>query len=210
MRPHLATLVEDFRRHGDQPAVVVHRDTKDIIQYHHNILRRSGRSDLYRRRAKRQWNDRIQLLAQMHGGAWGRKLVHRMAWHLPVLFRLAGQLGRKATDATGSQLTFRLWLQSGVGEYWKGVRAAGETVASLCNVVDSQAPVLMFHSVSVPSERSLWSFYISPGKHGRIHRDKYMARQQPMPAAIVVGGDPLLFLMTCSEIPYGLSEYDMA
>ena len=38
-------------------------------------------------------------------------------------------------------------------------------------------------------------FYISPGKHGRIHRDKYMARGEKMPACIVVGGDPMMFLM---------------
>src|SRR5713226_2719171 len=37
-------------------------------------------------------------------------------------------------------------------------------------------------------------FYISPGKHGRIHRDKYQALNRPMPTAIVLGGDPLSFL----------------
>jgi 4-hydroxy-3-polyprenylbenzoate decarboxylase len=52
-------------------------------------------------------------------------------------------------------------------------------------------------------------FYISPGKHGRIHRDKYQARNEPMPTAIVVGGDPLTFLMACSETPYGVSEYEL-
>jgi len=52
-------------------------------------------------------------------------------------------------------------------------------------------------------------FYISPGKHGRIHRDKYEARGEPMPTAIVVGGDPLTFLMACSEVPYGVCEFDM-
>jgi UbiD family decarboxylase len=52
-------------------------------------------------------------------------------------------------------------------------------------------------------------FYISPGKHGRIHRDKYMARNEPMPVCIVVGGDPLTFLLTCSEVPYGICEYDL-
>lgn len=51
-------------------------------------------------------------------------------------------------------------------------------------------------------------FYISPGKHGRIHRDKYFARKEPCPVAVVVGGDPLLYLAGCTEIPYGLSEYD--
>ena len=52
-------------------------------------------------------------------------------------------------------------------------------------------------------------FYISPGKHGRIMRDKYEARGEPMPVAIVVGGDPLSFLMGCSEVPYGMSELDI-
>jgi 4-hydroxy-3-polyprenylbenzoate decarboxylase len=50
--------------------------------------------------------------------------------------------------------------------------------------------------------------YISPGKHGRIHRDKYIARGEPMPVCVVVGGDPLTFLMACTELPYGVSEYD--
>ena len=59
------------------------------------------------------------------------------------------------------------------------------------------------YRVMVQDEKSV-GFYISPGKHGRVHRDKYIARGQPMPAAIVVGGDPLLFLLTCSEIPYGV------
>jgi 4-hydroxy-3-polyprenylbenzoate decarboxylase len=52
-------------------------------------------------------------------------------------------------------------------------------------------------------------FYISPGKHGRIHRDKYEARGEPMPTVIVFGGDPMTFLMACSETPYGICEYDI-
>jgi UbiD family decarboxylase len=52
-------------------------------------------------------------------------------------------------------------------------------------------------------------FYISPGKHGRIHREKYLARNEPMPVVIVCGGDPLTFLMSSSEMPYGVSELDI-
>jgi len=52
-------------------------------------------------------------------------------------------------------------------------------------------------------------FYISPGKQGRIHRDKYAARGEPMPVAIVAGGDPMAFLMGGMEIPYGISEYEV-
>jgi 4-hydroxy-3-polyprenylbenzoate decarboxylase len=54
------------------------------------------------------------------------------------------------------------------------------------------------------------AFYISPGKHGRIHRDKYEAQGKAMPVCIVVGGDPLTFLMGCTEIPYGVCEFDVA
>jgi 4-hydroxy-3-polyprenylbenzoate decarboxylase len=54
------------------------------------------------------------------------------------------------------------------------------------------------------------AFYISPGKHGRVHRDKYFKSGKPMPLAIVVGGDPLLYLMACNEVPYGISEYAFA
>jgi len=65
------------------------------------------------------------------------------------------------------------------------------------------------YRVMVHDEKSV-GFYISPGKHGRVHRDKYFARNKPMPIAVVVGNDPLLYLMACNEVPYGTSEYDFA
>ena len=51
-------------------------------------------------------------------------------------------------------------------------------------------------------------FYISPGKHGRIHREKWWKRGEALPALIVVGGDPLLLVAACTELPYGISEFD--
>jgi 4-hydroxy-3-polyprenylbenzoate decarboxylase len=51
--------------------------------------------------------------------------------------------------------------------------------------------------------------YICPGKHGRIHRDKYQARGEPMPVSIVIGGDPMTFLTACTEMPAGVCEYDI-
>jgi UbiD family decarboxylase len=50
--------------------------------------------------------------------------------------------------------------------------------------------------------------YISPGKGGRIHRDKYFARGEDMPSVVVLGADPYLFLASCLEIRPGLSELD--
>ncbi len=65
------------------------------------------------------------------------------------------------------------------------------------------------YRVMIHNEKQV-GFYISPGKHGRIHRDKYESRGEAMPVCIVVGGDPLTFLMGCTEIPYGVCEFEIA
>ena len=36
-------------------------------------------------------------------------------------------------------------------------------------------------------DKNKLGFYISPGKHGRIMRDKYEKRGEPMPCAVVLG-----------------------
>jgi 4-hydroxy-3-polyprenylbenzoate decarboxylase len=51
---------------------------------------------------------------------------------------------------------------------------------------------------------------ITEGKHGRIHRDIYFERGQPMKVAIVVGQDPLLYMLGASPVPEGISEYEYA
>ncbi len=109
-------------------AVVYHHDTKDAVAQHYDILRCAGRLDVYRRREKKQWNARLQLLAQMHCGSSARKLAHRTAWHAPRIFQLAASVARKATDLTGSRQCFRLWYRATAAEYWKGIGAAGETI----------------------------------------------------------------------------------
>jgi len=49
-------------------------------------------------------------------------------------------------------------------------------------------------------------FYISPGKHGRMHRDKYFSRGEPCPVVMIFGFDPLSFALSASEIPSGIFE----
>lgn len=52
--------------------------------------------------------------------------------------------------------------------------------------------------------------YMSPGRHGRIQMEKYFAQNRPFPVAVSLGHDPLLFMASAFEVPYGLSEYDFA
>ena len=53
-------------------------------------------------------------------------------------------------------------------------------------------------------------FYISPGKHGRIHREKYFAKGEPCPLVVVTGMNPMLYMASCTEVPPTLSEYEWA
>ncbi|HEV2009597.1 MAG TPA: UbiD family decarboxylase, partial [Candidatus Limnocylindria bacterium] len=59
-------------------------------------------------------------------------------------------------------------------------------------------------------DKNKLGFYISPGKHGRMHRDAWIASGEKMPIAFVAGGDPLLFLAAATEVQFGLTEYDWA
>ncbi|HTM10452.1 MAG TPA: UbiD family decarboxylase [Verrucomicrobiae bacterium] len=52
--------------------------------------------------------------------------------------------------------------------------------------------------------------YMSPGRHGRIQMEKYFAENRPFPVAVAIGYDPLIFMASAFEVPYGLSEYDFA
>jgi len=47
-----------------------------------------------------------------------------------------------------------------------------------------------------------------PGKHGAIQYDKFMQAGKPFPVAIVCGCDPLGYLISGIEIPFGMCEYN--
>lgn len=47
-----------------------------------------------------------------------------------------------------------------------------------------------------------------PGKHGRIHYEKHKAAGKRFPVAIVLGADPLAYLISGIEVPFGMCEYD--
>ena len=50
---------------------------------------------------------------------------------------------------------------------------------------------------------------IARGHHGHVHREKYFAKGEPMPVAMVLGGDPLVFFYGGTEAPYGVFELDI-
>ncbi len=63
------------------------------------------------------------------------------------------------------------------------------------------------YRVMVHDENTL-GFYISPGHHGRIIREKYYSKGQPCKVAVSMGHDPLVFMAGTRTFGYGFSEYD--
>jgi 4-hydroxy-3-polyprenylbenzoate decarboxylase len=58
-------------------------------------------------------------------------------------------------------------------------------------------------------DKETLAFYISHGKHGRIHREKCFQRGEPCKVAFSFGQDPLILVAGSMEVPHGLCEYDV-
>lgn len=56
-------------------------------------------------------------------------------------------------------------------------------------------------------DRNTLGLWMSPGKHGRLIRQKYLKRGQNCPVVICCGHDPLLFLSSGNEVGYGIGEF---
>lgn len=65
------------------------------------------------------------------------------------------------------------------------------------------------YRIMVHDGKSL-GLYMSPGRHARIQMEKYFSQNRAFPVAVSLGHDPLLFMASAFEVPYGLSEYDFA
>ena len=59
-------------------------------------------------------------------------------------------------------------------------------------------------------DKSTATIFVEPGQHLEAIREKYWKRGQNCPAAVTLGGDPLLVSIGSTRIPWGMSEYDYA
>ncbi len=96
-----------------------------------------------------------------------------------------------------------IWHESDGGRYL-GTASADVTRDPETGWVNLGTYRVMVH------DKNRVGFYISPGKHGRIHREKYFAKGEPCPLAVVIGLNPLLYLASCGEVPPNVSEYAWA
>lgn len=89
-----------------------------------------------------------------------------------------------------------------------GGRYIGTGVAVITKDPDEGWVNLGTYRVMIHDERTL-AFYVSPGKHAVIMRQKYWARGEDCPVVMVFGQQPLTFAAAASNLPWGISEFDM-
>jgi len=65
------------------------------------------------------------------------------------------------------------------------------------------------YRIAVHSKNTV-GIWISPGKNGRLIREKYFSRGEPCPVLISCGQDPILFLCSNAEMAEGVCEFDYA
>jgi 4-hydroxy-3-polyprenylbenzoate decarboxylase len=58
--------------------------------------------------------------------------------------------------------------------------------------------------------RDHMGLHMSPGKHGRVHRDKSHAEGKALPIAVSFGHPPINFLLASPDVPYRVNEYAYA
>ncbi|MBI4330475.1 MAG: UbiD family decarboxylase [Chloroflexi bacterium] len=58
-------------------------------------------------------------------------------------------------------------------------------------------------------DRQTTGLYISPGRHGFLHLQKYHAAGKPCPVLVSVGHHPLVFRISCLEVPFGTEFHYM-
>jgi 4-hydroxy-3-polyprenylbenzoate decarboxylase len=58
--------------------------------------------------------------------------------------------------------------------------------------------------------RDHMGLHMSPGKHGRVHRDKYHQAGKPLPIAVSFGHHPINFLVASTDVPNRVNEYSYA
>ena len=92
-------------------------------------------------------------------------------------------------------------------------RDGGRYIGTACGVVtrdpDSGRVNIGTYRVQVNGPNIATS-YISNGKQGRIHRDKYLAAGKPCPMAIIVGIDPATYIAARYTLSDQVSELDWA
>ena len=90
-----------------------------------------------------------------------------------------------------------------------GGRYIGTGVSTITRCSDEGWVNIGTYRVMIQDAKTL-SFYVSPGQHASIMRERYWAKGEDCPVVMCFGQDPLLYGISVMPLPWGMSEYDFA
>ena len=98
-----------------------------------------------------------------------------------------------------------------VPRHWPldGGRYLGTADAVITRDPDSGLLNVGTYRMMVHDQRHV-GLYVSPGKGAELHIARAWQRNEPLPVAAVLGGDPILFLVGAQAFPKNVCEYDYA
>ncbi len=139
-------------------------------------------------------------LSEAFGQAWDTDRV------VPPVFVESGPIFDNVVTGTAVDLEIfptPLWHEGDGGRYI-GTGSYNVTRDRDTGVLNLGTYRIMLH------DRRHVTYNAAPGKHGRLHHQKYAACGEKMPVVLVLGGDPLTFLLGGTEVPDGICEFDVA
>lgn len=136
-----------------------------------------------------------------------RKWKERLAGGAAVPPRLADEVPVMENVATGEDVD--LWKFPSPRFYpGDGGRYIGTAHYLVCKDPDSGWTNLGTYRMQL-QDRNTVTVMIARGKDAELIFRKYAARSERMPVAVVIGADPLHFLVSSTHVGAGVSEYDV-
>ncbi|MBI4331163.1 MAG: UbiD family decarboxylase [Chloroflexi bacterium] len=155
---------------------------------------------------------RVALTFGFPSGVNHRRLIHLFREKLPAWEKQLSQFTPQPVDSAPCltniqrgrdinlwQFPTPLWCELDGGRY------IGTGDAVVTRDPDSGEINVGTYRIMVQDEKTL-GFFVAPGKHGRIHYEKYHSRGRACPVAVSFGHHPLVFAAGALEIPAG-GEY---
>jgi 4-hydroxy-3-polyprenylbenzoate decarboxylase len=199
-RYEMGAVTEVYARNPPNPAILFD-EIKDypaghrvLVGVHHQSLRRQCLT------THLPWDyDRTQFIH-----AW-RKRLNNPTYIAPRVVKTGPVLENisEGTDIDILSLPVPHWHEQDGGRY------IGTAHIVITRDIDESWVNLGCYRVMVHDHDTL-GLYISPGKQGRIIRQKYFDQGRPCPVVISFGDDPLLLMTAANSLPWGRSEYDYA
>lgn len=152
-------------------ASLVHKNTKDLTQYHRHGWRASGELDTYRVFELGQKVPQTQHLASVRYGRFLDRAVAQFCWHFSEPLGELANAVESALNRTEWSPLFGVWARTcRPSEYWNGAKAAGCTLEKLEVAVGKSKCALMLHSLAEPLSPAESTYYLHPRKFRRFMR----------------------------------------